>query len=165
MSWFCRLASCHTGNTANVMRLAPVFPVGACPSTCAVLPRNLMLAHPDLPMHASWRTSTKPPGLSSFAAYPLLLPLRLAVTLLWELVPLVGFVVRFGLNCCYLALICISVPSLSLTKSGAAVAKQSLAVVFGLMMKSNVVLGNSHFTECLFMCACVFVVELSRFRC
>lgn len=35
----------------------------------------------------------------------LLLPLMLAVTLLWELMPLVGFAVMFGLNCCCLTLI------------------------------------------------------------
>lgn len=71
MSRFCRLAPRHTGLTGNVfLGLAPCFPVGACSSTCAVLPSNLIVAHPDLPNHANWRTSTKPPGLSSFAAYP-----------------------------------------------------------------------------------------------
>lgn len=125
-SWVCtRLSSwCRPSTGASYLatshsptQIHPALPVGISPLSHLV---SLVLLH-----------------------IRLLLPLKLALTALWELEPLVGVAVIFGWNCAYLIaahLHYISVLSLSLT-----VCSWNSEAEFNcsseLMMKSNAILG------------------------
>lgn len=156
MNRFCRLALCHTGPTANVfLGLHQAFQL-VLSLHRRIIPSNLTLAHPDSSSHASWHTSTEPPGFSSFAAYPPTFASEVGTDCTLGTCAFGGRCsnVWMKLQLFNAHVYCLSVLSLSLTVCSCS-SETDFNYISWLMMESNAALGITVTLQELLMLLCV----------